>query len=94
VNIKLLFDGTCIIGPDSDCKVKKSTRDGSSLYKIVIIGDENIKVRYSGSSAKLEKFTILPEDSLGTIPHGDWEVEVIKDNQVSRFYYKISYTAQ
>ncbi|MBI5377010.1 MAG: hypothetical protein HZA82_00080, partial [Thaumarchaeota archaeon] len=94
VNIKVISnDGTCLIGQDSDCKVTKSTREGSSLYKTVKIGDTNLKVRYSGAGAKLEKFTILPEDSNGMIPDGKWNVEIIKDNQISRFYYKISYTS-
>lgn len=94
VNMKLTFDGMCIIGPDSGCQVTKSTRDGSSLYQVVEIDGQNIKVRYSGSDVKLEKFTILPEDSDGVIPSGDWNVEIIKDKQISRFYYKISYTSQ
>lgn len=94
VNIKVISnDGTCLIGQDSDCKVTKSTREGSSLYKTVKIGDTNLKVRYSGAGVKLEKFTILSEDPNGMIPDGKWNVEIIKDNQVSRFYYKISYTS-
>ena len=94
VNIKVTAnDGTCLIGQDSNCKVTKSTRDGSSLYKIVKVDDTNLKIRYSGTSAKLEKFTILPEDPNGTIPKGNWNVEIIKDKQISRFYYKISYTS-
>jgi len=94
VNIKVIADdGTCIIGQDNDCKVTKSTREGSSLYKIVKVGDANLKIRYSGNSVKLEKFTILPEDPNGTIPEGNWNVEIIKDKQISRFYYKISYTS-
>jgi hypothetical protein len=94
VNIKVIAnDGTCLIGQDSDCKVTKSTREGNSLYKTVKIGDTNLKVRYSGAGVKLEKFTILPDDSNGMIPDGKWNVEIIKDNQISRFYYKISYTS-
>ena len=93
VNIKVTAnDGTCLIGQDIDCKITKSTREGSSLYKIVKVGDTDLKIRYSGHGTKLEKFTILPEDSDGTIPEGDWNVEIVKDKQISRFYYKISYT--
>jgi hypothetical protein len=94
VNIKVIADdGTCLIGQDNNCKVTKSTREGSSLYKIVKVGDTNLKIRYSGNSAILEKFTILPEDPSGAIPEGNWHVEIIKDKQISRFYYKISYTS-
>lgn len=94
VNLRITSnDGTCLIGPDDDCQVTQSTRDGSSLYQIVQVGDTSLKVRYSGTDTKLEKFTILPESQGETIPQGDWTVEILKDNQVSRFYYKISYTS-
>lgn len=93
VNLRVTSsDGTCLIGQDDDCKVTQSTRDGNSLYQIVQVGDTDLKVRFSGHEAKLEKFTILPDTQGGTIPEGDWTIEIIKDNQVSRFYYKISYT--
>ncbi len=94
VNIKVTTDdGTCLIGQDEGCKITKSTREGSSLYKIVKVGDTDLKIRYSGHGTKLEKFTILPDDPNGTIPEGDWNIEIIKDKQISRFYYKISYTS-
>ncbi len=94
VNIKITTeDGTCLIGQDSNCKITKSTRGTTSLYKIVEIDGTNLKVRYSGPGSALEKFTILPEDSDGVIPDGKWNVEIIKDKQISRFYYKISYTS-
>lgn len=93
VNIKVTNDGMCLIGQDEDCKITKSTREGSSLYKIVKVGNTDLKIRYSGHGTKLEKFTILPEGKDGTIPEGDWNVEIIKDKQISRFYYKISYTS-
>ncbi len=94
VNIKVTIeDGTCLIGQDSSCKITKSTRGATSLYQIVEIDGTNLKVRYSGPGSALEKFTILPEDPDDVIPDGKWNVEIIKDNQISRFYYKISYTS-
>jgi hypothetical protein len=94
VNIMLSSDdGTCIIGQEDDCEISKSTRDGSSLYKIVKVGETDLKVRYSGHGTRLEKFTILPENDNESIPEGDWNVDIIKDKQISRFYYKITYTA-
>ena len=93
VNIKVIMeDGTCLIGQDSDCKITKSTRGPDSLYQIIKIDDANYKIRYGGPGAKIEKFTILPEDPNGKIPDGKWTVEITKENQISRFYYKISYT--
>jgi len=94
VNIKVTTeDGTCLIGQGSNCKITKSTRGDTSLYQIVKIDGTNLKIRYSGAGTILEKFTILPEDPDGTLPDENWNVEIIKDNQISRFYYKISYTA-
>jgi hypothetical protein len=51
----------------------------------------NLNVRYSGPDVRLEKFSILPESSTAFLPNVDWNVEVIKDEQVSRFYYKVTY---
>ena len=93
VNIKLISnDGICIIGQEDDCEISKSTRDGSSLYKIVEIDETDLKIRYSGHGTRLEKFTILPENDGESIPEGNWNVDIVKDKQISRFYYKITYT--
>ena len=92
VNIKISTeDGTCIIGQESDCLVTDSTRGPGTIYKIVEIDGVNYKVRYSGIDARLEKFTILPESSDGNLLDSTWNVEVIKDDQPSRLYYKITY---
>jgi hypothetical protein len=34
---------------------------------------------------------ILPESSTEFLPDANWNVEIIKDDQVSRFYYKVTY---
>jgi len=92
VNIKISTeDGTCIIGQESGCLVTDSTRGPGTIYKIVEIDGVNYKVRYSGIDARLEKFTILPESSDGNLLDSTWNVEVIKDDQPSRLYYKITY---
>jgi len=92
VNIKISTeDGTCIIGQESDCLVTDSTRGPGTIYKIVEIDGVNYKVRYSGIDARLEKFTILPESSDGNLLDSTWNVEVMKDEQPSRLYYKITY---
>ena len=51
----------------------------------------NLNVRYSGPDVRLEKFSILPESPNVFLPDRNWNVEVIKDDEVSRFYYKITY---
>jgi len=92
VNIKVTAeDGTCIIGQESGCLVTDSTRGPGTIYQVVEIDGKNYNVRYSGPDARLEKFTILPESSSETLPESSWNVEVIKDEQPSRLYYKITY---
>jgi len=92
VNLKIsTTSGVCIIGPDVDCLVKESTRKQGQIYDVVELDGISINVRYSGPDVRLEKFSILPESSTAFLPDTNWNVEVIKDDQVSRFYYKITY---
>jgi len=51
----------------------------------------SLNVRYSGPDVRLEKFSILPESSIEFLPNTHWNVEIIKDDQVSRFYYKVTF---
>ena len=94
VNLRLTTnDGQCIIGQKSDCLVTESTRKPGEIYSIVTIDDINYKIRYSGNDVRLEKFSIVPEDPTSKIDIDNWNVEIIKDEQPTRFYYKISYVA-
>ena len=83
--------GTCIIGPDADCLVRESTRKPGQIYDVVEVDGNDLNVRYSGPDVRLEKFSILPVSSVDFLPDANWNVEVIKDDQVSRFYYKVTY---
>jgi len=83
--------GTCIIGPDAECLVRESTRKQGQIYDVVEVDGVSLNVRYSGPDVRLEKFSILPESSEAFLPDANWNVEVIKDEQVSRFYYKVTY---
>jgi hypothetical protein len=83
--------GTCIIGPDADCLVRESTRKQGQIYDVVEVDGVSLNVRYSGPDVRLEKFSILPESSMAFLPDANWNVEVLKDDQVSRFYYKVTY---
>ena len=92
VNLKVsTITGTCIIGSDADCLVHESTRKQGQIYDVVEVDGISLNVRYSGPDARLEKFSILPESSTAFLPDTSWNVEVIKDDQVSRFYYKVTY---
>ena len=94
VNLRITTSsGECIIGQSSDCLVTESTRKPGAIYSIVSIDDINYKIRYSGDDVRLEKFSIVPEDSDSKIDIDNWNVEIIKDEQPSRFYYKVSYVA-
>ena len=83
--------GICIIGPDADCLVRESTRKQGQIYDVVEVDGVSLNVRYSGPDVRLEKFSILPESSIAFLPDVNWNVEVLKDDQVSRFYYKVTY---
>ena len=92
VNLKISAqDGTCIIGPDADCMIKDSTRLPGQIYKVVQIDGIDYNVRYSGPDVLLEKYTILPVASDAFFPDSVWNVEVIKEEQSSRLYYKVIY---
>ena len=92
VNLRIsTIDGQCVIGPDTDCLVSESTRKPGAIYSIVTIDDVNYKIRYSGNDVRLEKFSIVPEESTSQINIDNWNVEIMKDEQPSRFYYKVSY---
>ena len=92
VNLKVSSEsGICIIGPDVDCLVSESTRKPGQIYDVVEVDGMNLNIRYSGPDVRLEKFSILPESSTEFLPNSNWNVEVIKDDQVSRFYYKVTF---
>jgi len=94
VNLRITTSGgQCVIGQDSDCLVTESTRKPGAIYSIVTIDDLNYKIRYSGNDVRLEKFSVVPENSNSKIDIDNWNVEIIKDEQPSRFYYKVSYVA-
>lgn len=92
VNLKITTPiGICVIGPDADCLVKESTRKPGQIYEVVNINGMDYNVRYSGPDVLLEKYTILPFDSESFFPDSLWNVEVLKEEQSSRLYYKITY---
>lgn len=92
VNLKVSSaTGICIIGPDADCLVRESTRKPGQIYDVVQVDGMSLNVRYSGPDVRLEKFSILPESPTAFLPDASWNVEVIKEDQMSRFYYTVTY---
>jgi hypothetical protein len=92
VNLRITSEsGICIIGPGEDCLVQDSTRKPGQIYDVVSVDGIELNVRYSGPDVYLEKFDILPVSSDDFLPNANWDVDVIKENQTSRFYYKINY---
>jgi len=92
VNLQVSTEnGSCIIGQNADCVISESTRVPGSIYKVLKIGGIDYKVRYSGPDVRLEKFSIIPSEDNTPLKILQWDIDVIKDEQPSRFYYKISY---
>ena len=92
VNLQVSSEsGICVIGQNPDCLVSESTRKPGQIFEVVQVDGLNLNVRYSGSDVRLEKFSILPESSDEFLPDTNWNVEVIKDDEISRMYYKVTY---
>ncbi len=92
VNLRITSEsGVCIIGPEVECLVKESTRKPDQIYEVFTIDGMNLKIRYSGQDVRLEKFDILPESSDVFLPNSTWNIDIVKEDQVSRFYYKVNY---
>ncbi len=92
VNIQVTTaSGTCVIGQDASCLVSESTRAPGTIYKIVEVDGVSYKIRYSGPDARLEKFAIIPDLAGATMPDSTWNVEILKGEEPSRFYYKVAY---
>jgi len=92
VNLRVVSDsGVCIIGQGDECLVSDSTRKPGQIFDVVDVNGLSLNVRYTGPDVRLEKFSILPESSGEFLPDTNWTVEVIKDDEISRFYYKVTY---
>lgn len=86
-----LPNGTCIIGLSVGCKVSQSTSQTGSLYQNVTVGNESFLVGFSGPDQRIQQFSILPTSANANLPVGQWSADIIKNNQVSRFYYQVTY---
>jgi hypothetical protein len=84
-------NGTCIIGLDPSCLVTKSTVQNGMIYQNVTIDGTNFLVGYSGNGLRLQQFSILPANANDVMPDGQWNVNVIKKDQSTRFYYQVTY---
>ena len=94
VNLRITTsNGQCVVGQESDCLVSESTRKPGQIYSVVSIDDIDYKIRYSGHDVRLEKFSIVPANPNASLDIDVWNVEIIKDEQPSRFYYKVSHIA-
>ena len=87
-------DGTCIIGQDQNCLVTQSTVQSGMLYQAVTINGMNYLVGYSGTGTRLQQFSIIPASATDVISDGDWTVNILKKDQVTRFYYQVTYNSK
>lgn len=83
--------GTCIIGQDLNCLVTKSTVQNGMIYQTVAIDGKNFLVGYSGAGLRLQQFSIMPASTNDVMSDGQWTVDVLKKDQVTRFYYQVTY---
>ncbi|HJW19600.1 MAG TPA: LamG-like jellyroll fold domain-containing protein [Candidatus Nitrosotalea sp.] len=86
-------DGTCVIGTSDNCLVTQST-SGSSNSKSIVIGDQIYRVRYSGSTSQLERFSITSVDPI----IGQWKMEIdsqdgsiSQDHTIDNVFLKVKY---
>ena len=82
--------GVCVIGAAEECLVSGLTRSSEGIYRTVEIDGVEYRVRYTGPDVVLEKFVVLPALE-GPIHVEEWRIIVLKDDQPSRVYYKITY---
>ncbi len=93
VNLRIVSEsGVCVIGQELDCLVSDSTRKPGEIYEVVEVDGVSLNVRYSGPDARVEKFSILPESPTELLSDAVWDIQVVKDTQASRLYYKINYS--
>jgi hypothetical protein len=90
-------DGTCVIGASDNCLVTQSTQELKGNFKSITIGDQIYRVRYSGPSSSLERFSITSVDPIV----GHWNVEIdSQDGLVPQahamqdVFLKVKYRAQ
>ena len=93
VNLQVLSDdGTCLIGPSVSCIISGSTESRGGAYATVQLEDGTpLRVVYGGPDKRLEYFAIHTGAGQDYLPDVTWTVNVLKDEQVSRFYYKVAY---
>ena len=93
VNLQVLSeDGACLIGPSESCMISGSTESQGGAYATVQLEDGTpLRVVYGGPDKRLEYFAIHTGAGEDYLPDMTWTVNVLKDDQVSRFYYKVAY---
>lgn len=84
-------DGTCVIGSDPTCLVAQANSQQNSLYQSVELGNHTLLVGYVGQGQRVQQFSIIPTLANDSVAMGPWHVAIIKNNQVSRFYYQVTY---
>ncbi|MDE1862521.1 MAG: lamin tail domain-containing protein [Thaumarchaeota archaeon] len=95
VNLKVTSpDGTCVIGPAQACEISQSTLQASPIYRAVKIGNETLLVGYSGPDQRVQQFSIIPAEVGVPFSAGQWQVNVLKTGQISRFYYDVTYDSR
>ena len=81
-------DGTCVIGANVKCLLTNSTLALPGEIKSVTLGDQIYRVRYSGPSSPLERFSITSIDPIV----GKWKVEIDSQDGLVPQYLVMQHT--
>lgn len=80
-------DGACIIGQLQECIISEKTLDDTMSVEILGVP---YHVTYSGTDVSFEGFSIVAESGSG-LPVGLFMIDITKEDQSTRFHYKITY---
>jgi hypothetical protein len=69
-------DGTCVIGSSSGCLIKGMTQNHRGVD--VAIDGQIYRVRYSGETSILERFSIMSVDPIV----GKWSIQMESDSDI------------
>ena len=84
--------GICIVGYADSCIVHDMTMVTSDgPYVIADVDGTSYKVRYSGSDANIETFTVLLASAGQVFDDSSWNVEIHDAGLPTKFHYKITY---
>ncbi|QDI88032.1 hypothetical protein Nisw_00055 [Candidatus Nitrosopumilus sp. SW] len=65
-------DGTCVIGDTAECFITDSTTGKRGNFESIVLDEQIIRVRYSGSDNPVQRFSITSVDPI----EGKWDIKL------------------